>query len=152
METASDMTTSTRSTSDWSPARVYLVVSGVFLLVFAGAGFLVNSTFPIGTNELARAGSGHTLGIFETNGWHSLAGVISGIVALGFALKSDWARFGALLKGAFYVGVTTSIAVWGGETFWIASNNADQVVHATLAVGGIATGLLTPSSRVTTSS
>lgn len=95
METASDMTTSTRSTSDWSPARVYLVVSGVFLLVFAGAGFLVNSTFPIGTNELARAGSGHTLGIFETNGWHSLAGVISGIVALGFALKSDWARFGA---------------------------------------------------------
>lgn len=131
---------------DWSPARIYLVVSGIALLLIAIPGFMANSVFPIGADEVGAAGSAHTFGIFETNGWHNLAGVISGLVALGFAIRPEYARLGALLKGAFYVGVTTSVAVLGGETFWIASNNADQVVHATLAVGGVVTGLLTPSS------
>ncbi len=129
--------------SAWSPARLYLVGSGIFLLVVAAAGFAVNTTFPIGATETQRAGSDHVFGILETNGWHNLAGLVSGVVALGFALKPEWARAGALLKGAFYVLVTSGIAIWGGETFWIASNAADQVVHASLAVGGLASGLLT---------
>ena len=130
----------------WSPARVYLVGSGIFLLVVAAAGFALNTTFPIGAAETESAESDHIFGILETNGWHNLAGLISGVVALGFALKPEWARAGALLKGAFYVVVTSGIALWGGETFWIASNAADQVVHASLAVGGLATGFFTRSS------
>jgi hypothetical protein len=128
----------------WSPARIYLVVSGVFLVAVSVVGFVVNSTFPIGADEVGTAGSGYTLGVFETNGWHNLAGLVSGIVALGFALKPEWARVGALLKGTLYVIVTTSIAIWGGETFWLASNTADQIVHGTLAVTGLAAGLATP--------
>ena len=132
------------SSQKWSPARIYLVASGILLLVLAAAGFAVNRTFPIGMHEFQAAGSGHILGLLETNGWHNLAGVISGVVALGFALKPEWARVGALLKGAFYVVVTTSIALWGGDTFWIASNGPDQVIHGSLAVGGLLTGWLTP--------
>lgn len=128
----------------WSPARVYLVVSGVFLLVVAAAGFALNQNFAIGPDYLAgHDASAHVFGILETNGWHSLAGLVSGVVALGFALRPEWARAGALVKGAFYVAVTTAIALWGPETFWIASNGADQVVHATLGVAGLASGLLT---------
>ena len=131
----------------WSPARVYLVASGVFLLIVAAAGFALNTAFPIGAQEARSAESDHIFGILETNGWHNLAGLISGVVALGFAARPEWARLGALLKGAFYVAVTSGIALWGGPTFWIASNAADQVVHATLAVGGLAACLLTRSSN-----
>jgi Domain of unknown function (DUF4383) len=142
MDSAVNRTDLSKSTR-WSPARLYLVVSGAFLLVVAVAGFAVNHSFPIGRDQVEAAGTGHLLGILETNGWHNLAGLFSGLVALGFATRPRWARFGALLKGAFYVVVTTSIAIWGGETFWIATNDADQVVHASLAIGGVVSGLLT---------
>ena len=128
----------------WSPARLYLVVSGVFLVVISAVGFGVDATFPATSSEVAAEGSGHTFGIFETNGWHNLAGVMSGLAALGFALRPEWARFGALFKGAMYVVVTSSIALWGPETFRLASNTADQIVHGTLAITGLAAGFATP--------
>lgn len=90
----------------------------------------------------------------ETERWSparlylNLAGVLSGVVALGFAIRPEWARAGALLKGAFYVAVTTSLLVVDARTLWLGSNWADQTIHASLAVGGIATGLATPHSRI----
>lgn len=130
--------------SRWTPARLYLVLSGVGLLVIAAAGFIVSSSFPTAAEEVGSR-SGHIFGIFETNGWHNLAGLSSGVLALGLAAKPEWARFGALLKGSIYVVVTTSIAIWGGDVFLVASNTADQVLHAALAIGGISAGLITPS-------
>ncbi|HEX2090460.1 MAG TPA: DUF4383 domain-containing protein [Actinomycetota bacterium] len=131
----------------WSPARIYLVASGVFLLVTSTAGFMINRTFPIGAEEFRSAESHHVFGVLETNGWHNLLGVIGALLALGFAIRPQWSRFGALFKGWIYVGVTAAVAIWSGDTFWVASNDADQVVHATLAVGGLITGFLTPRSR-----
>ena len=128
----------------WPPGRIYLVASAIFLLALGGAGFLVNGAFPLRPGEVDAAGSGHTFGIFETNGWHNLAGLGSGLLALGLALRPEWARFGALLKGWIYVAVTVAIMIWGGETFLFASNTADQFIHAALAIGGLATGLMTP--------
>lgn len=143
----SERTVASASRLEWSPARLYLVTSAVFLLVTGTAGFIINHSFPFGASEVDAAGSAHIFGIFETNGWHNLAAVLSGIAALGFAARAEWAPAGALIKGGIYVVVTVSVAFWGGETFWIASNAADQMVHATLAVGGIVTGLLTRRSR-----
>ncbi len=134
----------------WSPARIYLVASGVFLLVIAMAGFMINRTFPIGAAEFRSAESHHVFGVLETNGWHNLLGIIGALLALGFAIRPQWSRFGALFKGWIYVGVTAVLAIWSGDTFWVASNNADQVVHAALAVGGLVTGFLTPRSQTTT--
>ena len=137
-----------RTRVEWSPARIYLVVSGVVLVVVAFAGFAINQNFAVGADYLdGRDASAHVFGVLETNGWHSLAGLVSGVVALAFALRPEWARAGALLKGVFYVAVTSAIALWGPETFWIASNAADQVVHATLGITGLAAGLLTKPRR-----
>jgi hypothetical protein len=131
-------------TRPWSPARLYLVISGTFLVVVAGLGFLFDASFPTAADQVGREGSAHILGIFETNGWHNLNGVISGLLALGFATRPGWARLGALFKGWLYVAVTASIAIWGPETFLIASNAADQVLHGSLAVTGLVAGYATP--------
>lgn len=128
----------------WSPARVYLVASGVFLVVAGLIGFTVNSAFPATPADVESAGSGHIFGVFETNGWHNLSTIISGALAFAFAVRPEWARLGALVKGVMYLSVTASIAIWGPETFKIASNGADQVVHATLGVTALAAAALTP--------
>jgi hypothetical protein len=127
----------------WSPARIYLVVSGVFLIVSTAIGFGVDSSFPGSADAVRAADHGNIYGLFATNGWHNLSGMISGLVALGFAVRPEWARTGALFKGFLYVAVTLSVAIWGGETFRIATNAADQVVHASLAVTGLAAGFAT---------
>jgi hypothetical protein len=138
-------TTAARPTSTtWPPARVYLVASGIFLVLAAAIGFSVNSAFPATPDEVGSAGSGHIFGIFETNGWHNATSLISGAIALAFAVKPGWARTGAFVKGFMYVGVTVSIAIWGPETFKIASNAADQVVHGLLGVTGLAAAFATP--------
>lgn len=134
-------------TTAWSPARIYLVVSGVFLVVAAAVGFSLSTAFPSSASAVATAGHAHIFGIFETNGWHNLAALISGAISLTFAARPEWARTGALVKGTMYVAVTISIAAWGPETFLIASNAADQVVHGSLGVAGLAAWLATPARR-----
>jgi hypothetical protein len=42
-----------------------------------------------------------------------------------------------------HVGITLALLIWEPSTFWIASNTADQFIHASSAVGGIACGLAT---------
>lgn len=125
----------------WSPARIYLVSSGIFLLVIAAIGYALDQSFPTSPDAVGQ--SRWVFGLFETNGWHTTAGLISGFVALGFALRPEWAWAGAMAKGLFYVGVTTSLFLVAPSTFLLISNNADQVVHASLAVGGIGSALLT---------
>lgn len=132
------------TTTTWSPARVYLVASGVFLAAAALGGFALSTSFPSSSGAVHAADNPHIFGIFETNGWHNLAALISGTVSLSFALRPEWARTGAFVKGSMYTLVTTSIAIWGPETFLIASNTADQIVHGSLAVAGLATAFATP--------
>ena len=129
-----------------TPARVYLVVSGVWLVLAAAVGFSLNADFPSSAGTVDSAGHAHIFGIFETNGWHNLAALVSGAVALAFAVRPEWARLGAFVKGTMYVAVTISIAVWGPEKFLIASNAADQVVHGAFGVTGLLAGAAT--SRV----
>jgi hypothetical protein len=131
-------------TRTWSPARVYLVATGVFLIGAAVAGFGVSNSFPTSPEAAHSAETGHIYGIFETNGWHNLSTLVSGTISLAFALRPSWARTGAFVKGTLYATVTISIAVWGPETFLIASNTADQVVHGSLAVTAFAAAFATP--------
>lgn len=136
----------TAKAGTWSPARVYLVATGLFLIGAAAAGFGVSTSFPT-TAEAARAAEdAHIYGIFETNGWHNLSSGFSGVISLAFAARPRWARTGAFVKATLYALVTISIAIWGAETFLLASNAADQVVHASLAVAGLGAALATPRS------
>ncbi len=121
-----------------------MVVSALFHLPVAVVGFLYDRTFPIGADAAATASSARIFGVFETNGWHTLGALVVGVVSLYFALRPRHAREAALAIGIGHVGLWVALVLWDPSTFWIASNAADQVVHASTAVGGIASGLLTP--------
>ena len=136
---------SVEAAQDWSPARIYLVASGVFLLILGVAGLAVNRSFPMSPGAVDNAGSGWLFGVLQTNGWHSVAALMSSAVALGFALRPEWARMGAIVKGLFYISVTTSLFITAPSTFLLVSNAGDQIVHASLAIGGIATAWATRS-------
>lgn len=128
----------------WTPARLFLLAGGTWLLVLGLVGFAVSSSFPIGAAEAETAHSGHIFGIFETNGWHNLATVLIAAVSLPVAvLRPGWSRPVALAIGVIHVAVTAALFIWEPSTFWIASNSADQVVHATYAALGIGSGAAT---------
>lgn len=57
------------------------------------------------------------------------------------------ARDAALAIGVFHVGIVVALIVWPPETFWLASNAADQVVHSVTAIAGIGAALLTRDTQ-----
>jgi hypothetical protein len=129
----------------WSPARLYLAVNGPWHLVLAVGGFLADQTFP---TSMAAARSGHSglvFGIFETNGWHTLGAAIIGVVATYTAVDPKRAREVAFAIGAFHVPFTLALVFWEPHTFLIASNGADQIVHTSSAILGLASAIATPS-------
>lgn len=135
-----------RSGHRWMAARWFLLVAAVWHLPLGIAGFFYDRSFPIGPDAAESAGSAYVFGVFKTNGWHSLAALILGVVALYFTLNPGRARSVALAVGVIHVGIVAALIVRDPSTFWIASNDADQIVHASSAIGGIVCGLLTPSS------
>jgi hypothetical protein len=134
-----------RGQEKWSPARLYLAVNGPWHLVLAVGGFLADQTFP---TSMAAARSGHSglvFGIFETNGWHTLGAAIIGVVATYTAIYPKRAREVAFAIGAFHVPFTLALVFWEPHTFLIASNGADQIVHTSSAILGLASAIATPS-------
>ena len=130
--------------TEWTPARIFMLVSAVYHLPLGIAGLLIDRSFPVGTDEATHAGSDHVFGIFETNGWHSAAALALGVLSIYLVLRPRLAREGALAIGIAHVGIVIAFAVWPPETFWFASNAADQVVHTFTAIAGLTSGLLTP--------
>lgn len=129
-----------------------MLAAAVWHLPLGIVGLVHDQTFPVGATAAERAGSEHIFGIFETNGWHSLAALILGIITACFTMYPRRARDAALFIGLFHVGIATALVVAPASTFWLASNGADQIVHASTAIGGIAAALLTrqpgPSGRL----
>ena len=127
-----------QSVQAWQAARVFLVASGVFHVFIGSVGFIASSSFATGADH-----SGHIFAIFETNGWHNLAGLGLGLASLAFAWKPETARLGALSLGTTMIIVTVLLAMVEPETFLLASNGWDQVLHASAGIGGVAAGLAT---------
>ena len=127
----------------WTPARIFMAISAVIHVPLAIGGLVVDQTFPFGPGEASSAGSAHIFGVFETNGWHSLGAVAVAAVSLYFAIRPRGAREAALVLGITHIVLFVSLALWEPETFLIASNAADQVVHSFTAIGGTLSGLLT---------
>ena len=129
--------------SEINPARLFMIASAIFHVPVGIAGFAYDQSFPIGPAAAANAPAAHVFGVFETNGWHTLGALFVGAVSLYYALRPQHAREGALALGAGHVALFVSLVLWDPSTFWIASNAADQIVHASTATGGIVCGLLT---------
>lgn len=119
-----------------------LVAAGYHLPLGIG-GLIVNQTFPVGKAAAETADSALIFGLFETNGWHSVAALAIGIMAVYFTISPRRARDVAMGVGLFHVGLVISLFVWPPSTFWLASNLADQAIHTGTAIGGIASALLT---------
>jgi hypothetical protein len=127
----------------WTPARIFMLAAAVVHLPLGIAGLIYDQTFPVGATAAERTSSELIFGIFETNGWHSLAALLLGIVTAYLAMYPRRARDAALIIGVLHVGIFAALAMSQPSTFWLASNGADQVVHASTAIGGIASALLT---------
>ena len=145
---AADVATEIAPQADgWTPARIFMATSAVFHLPVAIVGLAIDQTFPLGADEAAHAGSEHIFGIFETNGWHSLAALLLGVVSLYFAVRPERAREAALAVGLGHVVLVLALTIWAPSTFLLASDGADQVVHSTTAIAGIGSALLTRPHR-----
>ncbi len=134
-----------RSGSAWSPARWYLLIFTLFHVPVGVAGLVIDRSFPLGAEAARQAGSEHLFGVFETNGWHSLGALGLGLIAAWVTLNPQRARGVALAIGVLHVGLFVSLVLFEASVFWIASNWADQVVHASSAVGGIIAAVATRS-------
>ena len=126
----------------WSPARIFMLISALWHLALGVVGLVLNQAFPVGSGSAGRSGSEHIFGIFETNGWHSLAALLLGFISAFFLVSPSRAREAALVIGVFHVALVAALVVWPPETFWIASNTADQIVHSATALSGIGSALL----------
>ena len=132
--------------ASWPPARMFMAASAAYHFVLAVPGLVIDQSFPVGAAATVRAGSEYIFGTFETNGWHSVAALLVGLVSLYFALRPERVRQGALALGISQAVVLVAFAVEPPSTFWFASNGADQIVHGLTAVGGVASALLTPTT------
>ncbi len=137
----------------WTPARWYLLASVLFLLPAGVIGLLVNQNFSVGGAAKQAGASDMVFGVLETNGWHSTAALVNGIVALGLLwFGSDhWARRGALNIGIGLAVLTIALMIPRSIDLLdivIASNAADNVTHAAQAMGGIITGIMRRGTEV----
>jgi hypothetical protein len=78
------------------PSRLYLWIWGVMLVVLGAGSLIINPDFSTGNDVHAE----HLFGVFETNGWHGLAGLFAGVVAVAFAPSSRWSPTVAAAVGA----------------------------------------------------
>ena len=120
-----------------TPAQLYAGVAGIVLAVVGILGFFVDTSFHAGSHV-----DGDTLLGFEVNGWHNIVHLASGLVGIAAAVRWRSARAFALAFGAVYA----VVFVWGlfsDTVLWLVPvNNADNVLHAALAVLGLAAGLV----------
>src|SRR3972149_8530559 len=92
-----------------SPARVFLWISAVYLLVLGLGSLVVSPTFAVG-DEVS---GDHLFGVIDTNGWHGLAGVLLGASSLAFAMSGRWAREGAAVMGASLLASGVVLLLYG---------------------------------------
>ena len=129
----------------WTPARLYMLVSVVFLIPTGVAGLVMNQNFAVGAGATDPSTTNLVYGFLETNGWHSTAALVNGAVALALlVLASDrTVRRGALLMGLALGGLAIALMIPRSIDLLdniLASNAADNVTHVAQALGGIVTG------------
>lgn len=126
-----------------TPAQLYALIVGATLTVAGIIGFLYSTAF--GTPGETHA----VFGILDVNGWHNVVHLVTGVIGLA-SLGYVASRTYALGLGLVYLVVT----VWGvviGNHHAILSivpiNTEDDVLHALLALAGLAAYAATRQRR-----
>lgn len=94
------MSTKATTSRGTAVSRAYLWIWGAMMVVLGIGSLIANPDFGTGQNVKV----GHLFGVLEVNGWHGLAGLVSGIVALAFAPSRRWAHVGAI-----YIALTSGL-------------------------------------------
>jgi hypothetical protein len=121
-----------------SPAQTYALVIGASLTVAGIVGFFYSSSF---------GEPGHTdavFGVLDVNGWHNLVHLLTGLLGLATARSYNAARRYAIGFGVVYALVAIwGLVIGGGEAILgiVPINSEDNVLHALIAVAGVAAGL-----------
>ncbi|HUR85942.1 MAG TPA: DUF4383 domain-containing protein [Solirubrobacteraceae bacterium] len=123
--------------------QVYALVLGATLVAVGILGFLVEPSFGVG--DSAERG---TLILFDINGWHNVVHLLSGIAGIALAGTAAKARLFCIGYGIVYV-VVTILGLLVGDGGLLLSlipiNTADNLLHALIAVVGLAIGLTSPA-------
>ncbi len=126
--------------------QVYALVLGATLVAVGILGFLVEPSFGVG--DSAERG---TLILFDINGWHNVVHLLSGIVGIALAKTAANARLFCIGYGIVYVLVTVLGFIVGDGGLLLSLipiNTADNLLHALIAVVGLAIGLTSPAVAV----
>lgn len=84
-----------RTVSSWTPAQLYLWTWGPLLVVLGVGSLIVHPDFSLGSDVTGR----HLFGVVDTNGWHGLSGLGTGLAALAFARSERFSTTAAALVG-----------------------------------------------------
>jgi hypothetical protein len=127
-----------------TPAQWFSLVVGPVLLVVGILGFVADSTFDVGANDVNGGdlqGNGF-LG-FEVTGWHNLVHIASGLLLVLCAKRRSTAKVATLGFGAVYALVTVIGLIDGNDVLgFIPVNAADNVLHAVISIGSLVAGLV----------
>jgi hypothetical protein len=120
-----------------TPAQIYSLAFGATLLLVGLLGFVVNSSFDVGSGV-----QGDNLIVFEVNGWHNLVHIASGLAGLALWRNPRTAYAYALGFGLVYLVVTIYGFVDGNDVLGLLPvNTADNFLHLAISLAGIAAAL-----------
>jgi hypothetical protein len=119
-------------------------VLGATLVVAGVAGFFYNSDFSTGSH----IPSDKVLGILSVNGWHNLVHLVTGLIGLSAARSWSGARTYSLALFVAYTAIFILGLAYGTHDAvlsLIPINGADNVLHALIAAGALASALASPA-------
>lgn len=105
------MDTAVRTRAPLRGDQLYLWVWGAMLVVLGAGSLLLHPDFSVGDEVSGK----HLFGVFETNGWHGVAGLTMGILALAFARSDRWAPTVAAIVGGIGGVIPALIMFAAGE-------------------------------------
>lgn len=132
--------------------QLYLWIWGGMLVVLGAGSLLLHPDFSVGEEVSGE----HLFGLFETNGWHGLAGLTVGLVSLAFARSDRWAPLVAALVGGVG-GVLPALVMFAAGDGNVALgvipvDTADAVsLHLVPGLLGLAAALVDLRTRATAS-
>jgi len=127
-------------------AHLYLWVWGPMLIVLGVGSLILHPDFGTGDGVTER----HLFGVFETNGWHGLAGLSAGVAAVLAAWSGRWIReaalgvavLGGIIPAAVFLVAGDGSAALGIIPVDVADAVTLHLVPGLVGVGAVAAGAL----------